>query len=297
MNASSSKLNYAKLAMAWVLYLRKIFVGGTLREWVWIAANLRINLMTAILGNQDRNVVFRFHPRLGLNGNQNSTHGSRNAFSEAHEDDDIKSNGGSPFKDDANLCFEPNWQRPVLPVVDSIMPPAGENIACLHTALQREEATCAKVREEARIAKEAFPETLEQLGVATAEAYELREEARIAKEAFPETLEQLGVATAEASELRLALSEETVRGRRLGELALRGEECRRRLLHELAEDGKAETELKVLAKVVGRAAKAISAISGDPSLLKTMELVEPLRHPQADVGLLTPPRKAAGSPI
>lgn len=149
--------------------------------------------------------------------------------------------------DNRGLCLD--GQQGIVPSFGNGGTAMSVELERLRAALVTEEAACAEAREEARGAKRALA----------------------AREA--------GAAVDDAEGLRLALSEEAAKSRRLGEHALRAEESRRRLLHELAEDAEAnseaEADLTALAKVVGRAAKAIAIISREaPVGLK--ELANPL---------------------
>jgi len=125
-------------------------------------------------------------------------------------------------------------------------------IARLQESLAREEAAVARVEDEARSAKRALE-------------HELRDKSRallLVKDELKEAkalVDRSGVPL-DADGLRAALAEEKAKSRRLGEHALRAEQSRRQLLHQLAEVAETEVDLEALAKVAGRAAKSIAII-------------------------------------
>mmetsp|Transcript_136817 Transcript_136817/g.354978 ORF Transcript_136817/g.354978 Transcript_136817/m.354978 type:complete len:1326 (+) Transcript_136817:94-4071(+) len=129
------------------------------------------------------------------------------------------------------------------------------------------------------------------LSVEEAACAEAREEAREARRALKEA-NVVDNDDDEVTQLRRALAEETAKSNRLGKHALRAEESRRRLLHELAEDAEAEADLVALAKVLGRAAKAIATISHEAPMQLPEEQPVALATPRA----CTPPASVPPGP-
>lgn len=81
-----------------------------------------------------------------------------------------------------------------------------------------------------------------------------------------------------ANKLRWELAAEIDRSKRFGELALHAEESRRQLLQELAEDVDVEEGLQELARLVGRAVRAIASIAESaPAHAMAEKLHPPLR--------------------
>lgn len=145
-----------------------------------------------------------------------------------------------------------------------------------------------------------------------------REEALGAQEALREGIKGKSAESEDIHRLRQALSEESAKSRRLGEHAMRAEESRRRLLHELAEGATADADLLALAKVLGRAAKAISTITKEAPLLPPDDppprpeahtghraavavptiTVEPPQSPKAALpAAFAPPRRLPAAPV
>merc|ERR1712060_274447 len=127
-----------------------------------------------------------------------------------------------------------------------------EELIRLREALAIEEAACAAAREEV---EEARRVSREACGGSSGSR------SKVVQESSADDVDHL----------RVALSEEIAKSRRLGEHGLRAEQSRRRLLHELAEEVNAEDDLIELAKVVGRAARAISTISRHAPQLAQLE--------------------------
>lgn len=141
-------------------------------------------------------------------------------------------------------CFSPRVQVEAVELVR------------LRAALAHEEA--AYTQDEAQAALEEASELQAQ---AAAQRAEERQQGRPASPGAAADQAALSVATATVEQLQLALAEEAAKSRRLGEHALRAEQSRRRLLLELTQDEEAEADLVALAKVLGRAAKAIATIT------------------------------------
>lgn len=153
-------------------------------------------------------------------------------------------------------------------------------ITVLKRELHSEEEACAQARQKTHTEEEAC-----------AQAREAKQASHGSK------AQQLDRSLAdEAARLRLALSEEVAQSRRLGKQALRAEESRRQLLHELAKDAETEADLEDLARVVGRAAKAIAAISREaPPMVEGASPPAAVRGPSRLPAL--PPPVADGSSL
>lgn len=115
------------------------------------------------------------------------------------------------------------------------------------------------------------------------------DEARAAKHALAQAHGSQGGA-ADVAELQAALSEQIAKSQRLGEHALRAERSRHRLLQELAEGGHAEADLTAIAKVVGRAAKAIAEFSQEVPIHNAKPLPKP-----ASANSVAAPKSATAS--
>jgi len=150
---------------------------------------------------------------------------------------------------------------------------AAAEVAHLRAALQSEEEACVEAK------------------AACAEARE--EAARGAKRALAAASgADAGAEAGEVHQLRRALSDEAAKSRRLCEQALRAEESRRRLLQEMLEDSQAEVDVVQLAKLVGRAAKAIAAVS-EVAPVRPAEQVPVSGMPATSTPAGSPPRSAS----
>jgi len=119
------------------------------------------------------------------------------------------------------------------------------------------------LREQLAYERQQLAAERQQLASERAAYADAREEAERTTQALAEAND----GGSDVERLRMELTEEAAKSRRLLEHALRAEESRRRLLLELSKDAGADADFAALAKVIGRAAKAIATISREAPLV------------------------------